>query len=225
MSVPPSLPLTRSAQPTYIIGHKNPDSDAICSALAYAASPADAEQVEFRFHCVRMMLVAAFRATLEEVIEADVILHVRDIANPDTEQQRADVRSVLKDLDIDLEAERYCYEVLNKIDSLPDEQRIAVRQRTESTNEPVVAVSAITGEGIEQLTQAIARLLGVDDRVCGFVLDLSDGAAFAWLYAHGEMIERTDEPDGTAAVSVRLSASDADRFTKRFAGSIRRGDA
>jgi GTP-binding protein HflX len=168
-------------------------------------------------------LVAAFRATLEEVTEADVVVHVRDIAHPDTAAQKADVLGVLADLGID-ETTRpgRMLEVLNKIDRLPDDQRIALKQRTEAGNEPVVAVSAVTGEGIDRLTAAIARLLGVDDRLCGFVLDLSDGAAVAWLYAHGDVVERSDDAEGTAAVKVRLSAADAARFEKRFAGAIRR---
>ncbi|GHD47390.1 GTPase HflX [Thalassobaculum fulvum] len=168
-------------------------------------------------------LVAAFRATLEEVTEADVVVHVRDIAHPDTAAQKADVLGVLADLGID-ETTRpgRMLEVLNKIDRLPDDQRIALKQRTEAGNEPVVAVSAVTGEGIDRLTAAIAQLLGVDDRLCGFVLDLSDGAAVAWLYAHGDVVERSDDAEGTTAVKVRLSAADAARFEKRFAGAIRR---
>ena len=168
-------------------------------------------------------LVAAFRATLEEVTEADVVVHVRDIAHPDSAAQKADVLGVLADLGID-ETTRpgRMLEVLNKIDRLPDDQRIALKQRTEAGNEPVVAVSAVTGEGIDRLTAAIAQLLGVDDRLCGFVLDLSDGAAVAWLYAHGDVVERSDDAEGTTAVKVRLSAADAARFEKRFAGTIRR---
>ena len=168
-------------------------------------------------------LVAAFRATLEEVTEADVVVHVRDIAHPDSAAQKVDVLAVLADLGID-ETTRpgRMLEVLNKIDRLPEDQRIALRQRTQAGNEPVVAVSAVSGEGIDRLTAAIARLLGVDDRVCGFVLDGSDGAAFAWLYAHGEVVERSDDPDGSTAVTVRLSEADAARFEKRFSGSIRR---
>ena len=77
-------------------------------------------------------------------------------------------------------------------------------------------------EGIDRLTAAIAELLGIDDRLCGFVLDGSDGAAFAWLYEHGDVVERSDAADGTTAVTVRMSETDAARFEKRFAGSIRR---
>ena len=134
-----------------------------------------------------------------------------------------DEEALLADLGID-ETTRpgRMLEVLNKIDRLPEDQRIALRQRTQAGNEPVVAVSAVSGEGIDRLTAAIARLLGVDDRVCGFVLDGSDGAAFAWLYAHGEVVERSDDPDGSTAVTVRLSEADAARFEKRFSGSIRR---
>ncbi|MEQ8397254.1 GTPase HflX [Thalassobaculum sp.] len=167
-------------------------------------------------------LVAAFRATLEEVTEADVVVHVRDISHPDSNAQKADVVGVLAGLGID-ETTRSgrMLEVLNKIDRLPDDQRIAVKQRAGSGNEPVAAVSAITGEGIGELTSAIAQLLGVNDQVCTFTLDLSDGAAIAWLYAHGEVVERTDDAEGSAAVSVRLSVADADRFEKRFGSSIR----
>ena len=168
-------------------------------------------------------LVAAFRATLEEVTEADVVVHVRDIAHPDSNAQKSDVEGVLASLGID-ETTRSgrMLEVLNKIDRLPDDQRIAVKQRAASGNEPVAAVSAITGEGIDELTSVIAQLLGVNDQVCAFTLDLSDGAAIAWLYAHGEVVERTDAPEGTTAVSVRLASADADRFEKRFGSAIRR---
>lgn len=168
-------------------------------------------------------LVAAFRATLEEVTEADVVVHVRDIAHPDTGAQKADVLAVLADLGVD-ETTRpgRMLEVLNKIDRLPDDQRIAVRQRTAAGNEPVVAVSAITGDGIDGLTAAVADLLGVDDQTCGFVLDMADGAAVAWLYAHGDVLERSDHDAGTTAVTVRLATADVARFEKRFAAAIRR---
>jgi len=168
-------------------------------------------------------LVAAFRATLEEVTEADVVVHVRDIAHPDSSAQKVDVLAVLADLGID-ETTRTgrMIEVQNKIDLLPEDQRIARGQRTHADSEPVVGVSAVTGEGIDRLTAAIAELLGIDDRLCGFVLDGSDGAAFAWLYEHGDVVERSDAADGTTAVTVRMSETDAARFEKRFAGSIRR---
>src|SRR5690606_15894666 len=96
-------------------------------------------------------LVAAFRATLEEVTEADLVVHVRDISHPDSNAQKADVLAVLADLGID-ETTRSgrMLEVLNKIDRLPEDQRIALGQRVESGNEPVVAVSAISGEGIDR---------------------------------------------------------------------------
>jgi GTPase len=166
-------------------------------------------------------LVAAFRATLEEVTEADVVVHVRDIAHPDSTAQKSDVMAVLADLGID-ETSRpgRMLEVLNKIDRLPDDQRLALKERV--ADDPLaVAVSAISGEGIEDLTAAIARLLGVDDRLCGFVLDPADGAAMAWLHAHGDVVEQTDGEAGTE-VTVRLAPADVARFEKRFAATIRR---
>jgi len=167
-------------------------------------------------------LVAAFRATLEEVTEADVVVHVRDIAHPDSAAQKSDVLGVLADLGID-ETTRpgRLLEVMNKIDRLPEDQRIALRQRTEAGNEPVVAVSAITGEGIDRLIAAFGRLLGADDQLCGFDLDAADGAAIAWLHAHGEVVSRQDDAEGNTKVTVRLSPADVARFEKRFAATIR----
>lgn len=168
-------------------------------------------------------LVAAFRATLEEVTEADVVVHVRDIAHPDSAAQKSDVLGVLAGLGID-ETTRpgRMLEVLNKIDRLPEDQRLALRQRTEAGSEPVVAVSAITGEGIDRLAAVFSQLLGVDDRLCGYLLDATDGAAVAWLHAHGETVERNDDAEGNTMVTVRLSPADAARFEKRFAAAIRR---
>ncbi|NQW10916.1 MAG: GTPase HflX [Alphaproteobacteria bacterium] len=165
-------------------------------------------------------LVAAFRATLEEVTEANVVMHVRDIAHPDTEAQKHDVLIVLRELGID-ETTRAgrMLEVLNKIDLLPEDQRIVLRQRTIASNEPVAAVSAVTGEGVDTLIARIETLLGVDDRVCRFRIDLREGEVLAWLYAHGEVIERVDD-DQHARVSVSLGPADLARFEKRFAGQV-----
>ena len=165
-------------------------------------------------------LVAAFRATLEEVTEADVVMHVRDIAHPDTEAQKGDVLDVLDELGINetTRAERML-EVLNKIDLLPEDQRIALRQRTLASNEPVIAVSAVTGEGVEALIARVETLLTADDRLCHFRVDLRDGDILAWLYAHGDVVERIDG-DQHARVTVSFDPADLARFEKRFASRI-----
>ncbi len=163
------------------------------------------------------MLVAAFRATLEEVIEADVILHVRDIANPDTEQQRADVRSVLKDLDIDLEAERYCYEVLNKIDLMDPETR--ERFDAMARSEDAVAVSAVTGENLSGLLALIDASLASREETFAVSLDLSDGASIAWIYSHGEVLAREDE-GMEARMKVRMTPTEKARLENRLGKTL-----
>ena len=163
------------------------------------------------------MLVAAFRATLEEVIEADVILHVRDIPNPDTEQQRADVRSVLKDLDIDLEAERYCYEVLNKIDLMDPETR--GRFDAMARSEDAVAVSAVTGENLSGLLALIDASLASREETFAVSLDLSDGASIAWIYSHGEVLDRKDE-GMEARMKVRMTPTEKARLENRLGKTL-----
>lgn len=163
-------------------------------------------------------LVAAFRATLEEVTEADIVMHVRDISHPDSEAQKHDVLGVLHTLGID-ETTRSgrMLEVLNKIDRLPEEQRITLRRRTEAANEPMAAVSAVTGEGVDDLITRVETLLNVGHRVCRFRIELQDGEAIAWLYAHGEVADRADG-DYHATIAVSLDPSDLARFEKRFTG-------
>ena len=134
------------------------------------------------------MLVAAFRATLEEVIEADVIIHVRDMANPDTEQQRDDVQAVLKDLDIDLDGDRHVFEALNKIDLMDGEAR--ERLATALSRSDSVAVSAVTGENVDGLIAAIDLMLASKEVIIDLSLDISDGASIAWLYQNGEVLDR-----------------------------------
>jgi GTP-binding protein HflX len=157
-------------------------------------------------------LVAAFRATLEEVVEADLILHVRDVAHPETELQKADVLEVLAGLDLP-EGQRRI-EVLNKIDLLNPAARDVVLQRAGRETD-TVALSARTGEGCEALLSLLDGKLGVERHPHRFELDLADGAALAWLYAHGEVVKREDR-GGFAAVQVTLDPADLARFEHRF---------
>ncbi len=157
-------------------------------------------------------LVAAFRATLEEVTEADLILHVRDIAHPETEIQKADVLQVLTGLDLP-EGQRQI-EVLNKIDLLDPAARGLVRERTRRERD-VVAVSARTGDGCDALLALLDRILATPRGLHRFQLDLADGAALAWLYAHGTVLGREDR-DGEATVQVTLDPADLARFEHRF---------
>jgi GTP-binding protein HflX len=161
-------------------------------------------------------LVAAFRATLEEVTEAEIILHVRDVHHPDSAAQRADVHAVLDELGIAERLHDHGIEALNKIDLLDAEQRAALDQRLRRNGAEIeqVAVSAETGEGGDALLAAIDAHLAGDRELVELDVPMSDGAGLAWLYAHGEVLRRVDD-DAAAHVAVRLSPADLSRFRSR----------
>lgn len=158
-------------------------------------------------------LVAAFRATLEEVQEAAVILHVRDISQPNTEAEKEDVINILRDLGIEPGDPRLI-EVLNKIDSLPQEDKEYIQNRS-ARQDDMAAVSALTGEGVERLQALIDKRLGLARQVLYTEIPVTDGKALSWLYRRGEVIERHDDEE-TAYVAVSLEPEDAARFTDQF---------
>ncbi len=159
-------------------------------------------------------LVAAFRATLEEVVEADLILHVRDVADPDSDLQRREVISVLKDLGLEDRLEDGVIEVLNKTDLLPKaEAEVLLNQAARDPK--AVACSALKGEGLDGVLSVVDAFLGRDRDLVALDVDLSDGEALAWLYRRGEVIAREDE-DLTAHLQVRLKPEDRARFEERF---------
>ena len=161
-------------------------------------------------------LVAAFRATLEEVREADIILHVRDIAHPDSEAQAADVRDVLEELGVSEAGGAEILEVWNKIDLLPEVARDRIRNQ--AIRDPrAAAVSAATGEGVEQLLLRIDQSLINERQVVEIKLDLADGAALAWLYRHGQVLSRQDDAEGHVHLRVGIAPADFARFEKRQA--------
>ncbi len=162
-------------------------------------------------------LVAAFRATLEEVTEADIVVHVRDAHHPDSAAQREDVLVVLGDLGLGPRennfAEDGLIEVLNKIDLLDEEARASLVGQT-LRNAEIVALSAATGEGCDGLLRLIDRRFEEGVRPVRLDVPLSDGQTLAWIYAHGEVLGRRD--DGEAAhLSVRLSDADLGRLRHR----------
>jgi GTP-binding protein HflX len=158
-------------------------------------------------------LVAAFRATLEEVTEADIVVHVRDAHHPDSAAQRADVLGVLRDLGLGNLVEDGLIEVMNKIDLLDPAARAGLENQAQR-NEEIVVLSAVTGEGCNALLQAIERRLGSEIRAVRLDVPLSDGKTLAWVYAHGEVLGRRDD-DTAAHLSVRLSAADLGRLRHR----------
>ena len=163
------------------------------------------------------MLVAAFRATLEEVIEADVILHVRDVSHGDSEAQLHDVEKVLGELGI-AAADRRLIEVWNKIDCLDAEARARVLNLVErrSADRRPVAVSALTGEGMSGLLAAIEVRLGESRQTIEVSVDPADGAGLSWLYRHSEVLARDVHDDGRLTVTVRADADNAARVRAKF---------
>lgn len=156
-------------------------------------------------------LVAAFKATLEEVVSADLLIHVRDIAHPDTEAQRADVEAVLTEIGVDPETPRF--EAWNKIDLVEGDARDDVLAEAERRAN-IVAVSAMTGEGMDDLIEQVASALTSGHRRYRVALDAGDGAGAAWLHAHGEVLDQVIEGE-QAVYDVRLSEPDYERFTRR----------
>jgi GTP-binding protein HflX len=165
------------------------------------------------------LLIAAFRATLEEVIEADVILHVRDISHPDTEAQAHDVERVLGELGID-EKERNgrIIELWNKIDRLAPEDRARVANMAgrQEGGVAVVLISALTGEGLPALAQAIEAQLAKTRPTFELTIPTEDGAGLSWLYRHTEVLDRCSEPNGATTVRVRVDPSKAGLVQRRF---------
>jgi GTPase len=164
------------------------------------------------------MLVAAFRATLEEVIEADVILHVRDVSHEDTAAQSHDVEQVLGELGIAADDPRIV-EVWNKIDRLDEEARARLDNLAERqpAARRAVPVSAVTGEGIDRLTAAIEARLAARRQTLEIALDPADGAGLSWLYRHSEVLHKHLRDDGQLAVTVRADADKAARVRAKFA--------
>ncbi len=175
-------------------------------------------------------LVAAFRATLEEVIEADVIVHVRDISDPANDAQKADVLKVLEAIGVTEAAcadngdQRPMIEALNKIDRLDPQTRESVGHQIERSNQPAVMLSALSGEGCASLLELVDRCLDQGRRIVEFDLDLSDGADLAWLYERGEVVAREDE-GGRAHLRVSLDPADIARFEHRLQAKGQDADA
>ncbi len=157
-------------------------------------------------------LVAAFKATLEEVVSADLLIHVRDVAHPDTEAQRADVETVLAEIGVTETTPRI--EAWNKLDLLDAERRTEVLANAARRND-VIALSALSGEGIHRLIAHIAELLTEGHRRYQVTLDPGDGAGAAWLHANGEVLDQAQDKDGRVAYAVRLAPADYERFTRR----------
>ncbi|MBV9548666.1 MAG: GTPase HflX [Alphaproteobacteria bacterium] len=158
-------------------------------------------------------LIAAFRATLEEVLAADVIVHVRDAAHDETEAQKADVLKVLEELGVP--PDRPMLEVLNKIDLLEPDQAAGLLARRGQT----IAVSALTGAGVPALLDAFEAGVTRGNITLSLKLDAADGGALAFAYRHAQVLERRDRA-GKISLSLRIHPDDLGRFQNRFAEKI-----
>ena len=155
-------------------------------------------------------LIAAFRATLEEVASADLILHVRDLAHPDSEAQRRDVEDVLASLGLDEPSSPPRLEVWNKIDLIEGADREALANET-ARRDDAVAISALSGEGVDKLREAISARLESGGAVHHFKLAASDGNRLAWLHARGKVVDQRIEGE-TMFLAVRLSPENKARY-------------
>ena len=167
------------------------------------------------------MLVAAFRATLEEVIEADLILHVRDVSHADAEAQSLDVEQVLKQLGIAPHDGARLVEVWNKIDRLDRDAGISLRNRAErkpAERHPVL-VSALSGEGIDRLATEIEARLAARRVTLDLVIDAADGAGVSWLHRHTEVMTKVLRDDGALAITVRVDPANAEKVRVKFSPS------
>ena len=164
------------------------------------------------------MLVSAFRATLEEVVSADLVLHVRNIAHPDSQAQRADVVAILADLGIDADDHSRVVEVWNKLDLLDEAARVelldsAAHRRAE---ERPAVLSALTGEGIDRLLATVETHLAARSKTLDIVLEPSDGQGLNWLYESAEVLARGDKTDGAIHLTVRVPPERLQRLQNRF---------
>jgi GTP-binding protein HflX len=166
------------------------------------------------------MLVAAFRATLEEVIEADVILHVRDVSHEDTEAQQHDVDEVLRQLGIETGDGSRVIEVWNKIDRRDAAERTRLGNVAARLERPPVLVSALSGEGMDRLTGVIEARIAQTRTVLDVVLDGADGAGISWLHRNTEVLIRTNGADGKVLMSVRADPAKIAVVRAKFRDAI-----
>jgi GTP-binding protein HflX len=170
-------------------------------------------------------LVEAFRATLDEVREADLLLHVRDVAHAESEDQKADVEAVLEQLGAGEHAGQRLLEVWNKADKLSPEDLEAARLKAARAaggeEDAPVVVSALTGLGMDELVAEIDAIVTEDSRLYEARIAPGDGRSRAWLHEHGEVLsEQTEETTGAIEITVRLGALAAGRYERSF-GSLR----
>ena len=160
-------------------------------------------------------LVASFRATLEQVVYAEIIVHVIDVSRHDWQAQKQDVIDIMKDLGVEYETDDRIVEVLNKIDLLPENDLTTLEAKH---NPSIVAISATSGSGIESLLKTIAEIASRAHQVYNLNIRPEDGKALAWLYAHGDVLERKDS-EKKISVKVAMEDTNYNKFIENFGGN------
>jgi len=163
-------------------------------------------------------LVAAFRATLEEVVEADLVLHVRDISDPDTAAQAEDVEQILADLGVDAQDSKRVVEVWNKIDLLDEDHRARLLEDDAARKRPPVAISAITGEGLDTLMETIEAHVSGELSPLTVTLTPAQLGLIDWLYRNGDVTRRTDNEDGSVTLTLLATQNAREEIESRLRG-------
>ncbi len=171
-------------------------------------------------------LVAAFRATLEDVVEADILLHVRDISHGETDAQAEDVETVLEELGVSEEKRSKIIEVWNKADQLPEADRILYSgkySRKSKTGPFPVLISALTGEGLDNLYDAIESQITDDRSIYTVTADAASGKAIAWLHENTEVLDKRFQQDtGKMTAVIRIALEKEGLLLRYFPNSRRR---
>lgn len=157
-------------------------------------------------------LIAAFRATLEEVVEADLILHVRDMSDTENHAHAQDVLNILSSLGVNTDDPDHIIEVWNKVDLLDDVSLAALEDSARASLTPVVAVSALTGKGVDKLLAIIEKRISGEMIKRQIVLKPDEYGLLDWLYKNGEVIKKTSKDDGSVIVSANLTGQANERF-------------
>lgn len=161
-------------------------------------------------------LIAAFRATLEEVVEADLVIHLRDISDPDTSAQAEDVERILADLGVDASDAKRVIEVWNKVDLLDEGNRARLLAESTDAKAPPVAISAITGEGIDALKAIIEARMAGELEGLTVTIEPAQFGLVDWLYRNGDVVSRTDNEDGSATISLKATQSASEEIESRL---------
>ncbi len=160
-------------------------------------------------------LIAAFRATLEHILYADVIAHVIDVSREDYMAQKQDVIDILQELGVDYDDDERVIEVYNKIDALNEEEQSEFLRLQKTSKTRTILISATTGQGVDELLESTADVTSKDHKTVKFDIPVTDGKAIAWLYQHGEVLERDDDEMHTK-ICVHMNVKNISQFEKLF---------